>query len=266
LLEVGGSGPIFLQRATTPVSIARYTAEPAMSPANVFELPELHNATRVFRDRADAGLHLAGMLEGFRGSGALVLGIPAGGVPVAAEVARRLALPLDVLVVSKVLLPWTTEAGYGAVAFDGSVWLNQDSIDYYGLDEATVEAGIQAAKTKVQRRLRRFRGDRPFTAVRDRPVILVDDGLAAGSTLRAAIAAVKRAGAGRITVAIPTGHARAVEDIGGLVDRLYCANIRGGLRFAVADAYEQWRDVGEDEVAEILRCHNPDESGDITGG
>ncbi|HEX22043.1 MAG TPA: phosphoribosyltransferase [Chromatiales bacterium] len=226
-----------------------------MPPANIIELPELHDATGVFRDRADAGRRLAGMLEEFRGSGAWVLGIPAGGMPVAAEVARRLELPLDVLVVSKVLLPWTTEAGYGAVAFDGSVWLNPDYIDYYGLDAATVEAGVSAAKAKVERRLRRFRGDRPFTAVRDRPVILVDDGLAAGSTLRAAVAALKRAGAGRIIVAVPTGHARSVEEIGGLVDRLYCANIRGGLRFAVADAYEQWSDVSEDEVAEILHRH-----------
>ena len=223
-----------------------------MTPANIIELPELRDATRVFSDRIDAGRRLAGMLEEFRGGEALVLGIPAGGVPVAAEVARCLALPLDVLVVSKVLLPWTTEAGYGAVAFDGSVWLNPDFIDYYGLDEATVEAGVSAARTKVARRLRRFRGDRPFTAVRGRPVILVDDGLAAGSTLRAAVAALERAGAGQIIVAVPTGHARSVGEIARLVDRLYCANIRGGLRFAVADAYEQWSDVSEDEVAEIL--------------
>lgn len=216
-------------------------------------LPELQDTRFVFEDRRDAGRQLATLLESYRGSDALVLGIPAGGVPVAAEIARILHLPLDVAVVSKVLLPWTTEAGYGAVAFDGSVWLNRDYVDHYGLDEATVEAGVQAARSKVQRRVRRFRGDRPLPVLVGRPVILVDDGLAAGSTLRAAIQALRRAGAEQIVVAVPTAHRESAEAIAREVEALYCPNIRGGLRYAVAEAYRHWRDVEEDEVEALLR-------------
>ena len=224
-----------------------------MPASNIIELAELRDTTRVFHDRIDAGQRLAGMLEEYRGSNALLLGVPAGGVPVAAEIARRLRLPLDILAASKVLLPWNTEAGYGAVAFDGSVWLNSDYIEYYRLRPETIEEGVALAKAKVERRMQRFRGNRPFPPLKDRPVILVDDGIAAGSTLRAAIEAVKNAGAEQVIVAVPTGHSRSVEEIAGLVDRLYCANIRSGLRYAVAEAYEQWTDVSENEVAELLR-------------
>ncbi len=219
----------------------------------IIERSDLRDTTRVFRNRTHAGEILAEMLEEFRGSDAIVLGIPAGGVPVAAEVARRLQLPLDVAVASKVLLPWTTEAGYGAVAFDGNVWINQEYVAHYGLSPATVEEGIARARAKVEQRVRRFRGDRPMPELRGRAVILVDDGLAAGSTLRAAISAVKKAGAGRIIVAVPTGHAHAVKSIAREVEALYCANIRSGLRFAVADAYENWTDVDEAEVDALLQ-------------
>ncbi len=224
-----------------------------MPPSNIIDLPELRDSTGVFHDRADAGQRLAAMLVEYRGSNALLLGIPAGGVPVAAEIARELDLPLDILGASKVLLPWNTEAGYGAVAFDGSVWLNPEYIEHYRLRQETIEEGVAAAKTKVQRRMQRFRGDRPFPPLKDRPVILVDDGIAAGSTLRAAITAVQNAGAGQIIVSVPTGHSHSVEQIAGLVDKLYCANIRSGFSFAVAAAYEQWTDVSEDEVAAILK-------------
>jgi predicted phosphoribosyltransferase len=220
--------------------------------------PELQDTRFVFEDRQDAGRQLAEMLGAWRDSDALVLGIPAGGVPVAAEIARALNLPLDVAVASKVLLPWTTEAGYGAVAFDGSVWLNQDYLDHYGLDKATVEAGVQAAREKVERRVRRFRDDRPMPKLAGRPVILVDDGLAAGSTLRAAIRALRKAGADQLIVAVPTGHRQSVEAIADEVEAIYCPNIRGGLRYAVAEAYRNWYDVEESEVEAILREFNPD--------
>ena len=206
----------------------------------------------MFRNRIHAGEVLAGMLEQYRGSNALVLAIPAGGVPVAAEIARRLGLALDVAVVSKVLLPWTTEAGFGAVAFDGSVWINEEDVLDYHLSRADVQRSTERARDKVERRLRRLRGKRPLPSFAARQLILVDDGIAAGSTLRTAIAALRGKGAGEIAVAVPTGHLRSVELIAGLADAVYCANIRSGSHYAVADAYEQWRDLGEDEVAAIL--------------
>ena len=218
----------------------------------VHEIASLRDHAPVFRDRIHAGEVLAGMLEAYRGSNALVLAIPAGGVPVAAEIARRLGLALDVAVVSKVLLPWTTEAGFGAVAFDGSVWINEEDVRDYRLSRADVQRSTERARDKVERRLRRLRGKRPLPSFAARQLILVDDGIAAGSTLRTAIAALRGKGAGEIAVAVPTGHLRSVELIAGLADEVYCANIRGGSRYAVADAYEEWRDLGEDEVAAML--------------
>lgn len=206
----------------------------------------------MFHDRTRAGEVLAGMLEAYRGSSALILAIPAGGVPVAAEIARRLGLGLDVAVVSKILLPWTTEAGFGAVAFDGSVWINEEDVLDYHLSRADVQRSTERARDKVERRLTRLRGKRPLPLFAARQLILVDDGIAAGSTLRTAIAALRRQGASEIVVAVPTGHLRSVQLIAELADAVYCANIRGGSRYAVADAYAEWRDLNEDEVAAIL--------------
>ena len=219
----------------------------------IHDLSELRNRVQVFRDRAHAGDMLAGMLSGFRGSGALVLGIPAGGVPVAATVATTLGLELDAAVVSKILLPWTTEAGYGAVAFDGSTWIDRRAVVRFGLTDAEVLEGTEKARAKVVRRVALLRGGRALD-VAGRTVILVDDGIAAGSTLRAAIAALRGQGVARLVVAVPTGHGRSLADLVDDVDALYCANVRHGVSFAVADAYQAWRDVAEDEVVEALRA------------
>src|SRR5437763_9318584 len=113
-----------------------------------------------FRDRAHAGRELAKLLADFRGAAALVLAIPAGGVPVAAAIAQELGLPLDVVPVSKVLYPWTTEAGYGAVAFDGSVLLDEAAIERHGLKPAQVDKAVADARTKVERRAARLRQGR----------------------------------------------------------------------------------------------------------
>src|SRR3989338_6992886 len=128
---------------------------------NIFDLPELRNRVRVFRDREHAGKVLAGMLESMRGARACVLGIPAGGIPVAQVIARDLELKLDTAVVSKITLPWNTEAGYGAVAFDGTVCLNQDLVESLALGEAVVNDGIARTRDKVDARLKRLRGGRP---------------------------------------------------------------------------------------------------------
>src|SRR5438270_9015536 len=125
-----------------------------------------------FRDRTHAGRELANMLEELRGTAALVVAIPAGGVPVAAAIATQLGLPLDVLPVSKVLYPWTTEAGYGAVAFDGSVWLDDSRMQGHGLEPAQIEHAIAEARAKVERRMLRLRAGRPGLALEGRLVII----------------------------------------------------------------------------------------------
>jgi putative phosphoribosyl transferase len=223
-------------------------------PANkVFDLTEMRNRGRVFRDRTQAGTVLADMLEPHRGTGTLVLAIPAGGVPVAAEIATRLGLALDLAVVSKITLPWNTESGYGAVAFDGTVRLNQDLIAALDLPEALVQEGIARTREKVARRVRQLCGDRHLPDLTRRAVILVDDGLASGFTMHTAVEALHHLAAGKVIVAVPTGHAEAVARIAALVDSLYCPNIRQGMGFAVADAYEHWTDVSEATVAAIMQ-------------
>lgn len=223
-----------------------------MSTKNVYTLPELENHEDVFRDREHAGDVLAGMLRDYRRSEALVLGIPAGGVPVATTVATQLGLSFAILPVSKILFPWTTESGFGAVAFDGTEWINEDIVQDYELDADTVQTATKSAQEKVQRRVQRFHAKYPFPKLKDRTVIIVDDGIAAGSTIRAGILALQKAQAGKIIIAIPTGHDSSLYPIAKLVDTLYCANLRGGYSFAVASAYQNWTDVSEDEVAIIL--------------
>lgn len=218
----------------------------------IVDLPELRNRAQVFRDRTQAGIVLARMLGEFCGSEALILAIPAGGVPVAAEVAKRLGLLLELSVVSKITLPWSTESGYGAVAFDGTVRLNEKLIAVLALRPEVVLNGIAKTKEKVARRVQELRGERALPDLKHRIAILIDDGLASGFTLFTAVDAIRRLAADKIIVAVPTGHADAVAQIAAVTDSLYCPNIRQGMSFAVADAYEHWADVDEGTVVRLL--------------
>jgi len=224
----------------------------------IFDLPKLRNRLGVFQDRASAGKVLAGMLVEHRDSDAVVMGIPAGGVAVAVEIARKLNLALDVAVVSKITLPWNTEAGYGAVAFDGTVMLNEELLSRLNLSDQEIQTGIKKTEQKVSRRVTMFRGDRPLPDF-SRPILLVDDGLASGFTLRVAIKALRRNGATNVILAVPTAHSVSVQGILEEVEAIYCPNLRGGLSFAVADAYEQWSDLDEQEVIRILQGFNSDQ-------
>ncbi len=232
------------------VPLAAVPREAEMHSATVHELPDLRDRPGVFDDRRDAGRILAGMLERYAGSDALVLAIPSGGVPVALEIAGALGLDLDVAVVSKILFPWTTEAGFGAVAFDGTVWVDPGRM--LGMTDSMIERQIEAARTKVRRRMRRLRGDRPLPRLEGRTAILVDDGLASGSTMRVAVSAVRGLQPDAVVVAVPTGHAHTVSAMARRVDAIYCPNVRSGTPFAVADAYRRWYDEDEEQVARLL--------------
>ena len=150
------------------------------------------------------------------------------------------------------LLPWNTESGYGAVACDGSVWIDEEAASRYSLSRAQIDKGIAQARAKVERRKERLRGARPAPELSGRPVILVDDGIAAGSTMRTAIAALRKHAPAQIVVAVPTAHDRSIAAIRGLADEVVCPDVRGGASFAVADAYEIWRDVDEEDAAALL--------------
>jgi len=224
----------------------------AVDHPKIFDLPQLRNRVRVFRDRTSAGKVLAGMLDAYRGSDALVMGIPAGGIAVAVEIAKELHLALDIAVVSKITLPWNSEAGYGAVAFDRTVMLNEELLSHLNLSKQEIQTGIKKTEQKVSRRVTMFRGNRPLPDF-NRPIILVDDGLASGFTLRVAIKALRQASATNVILAVPTAHSESVQMISEEVEAIYCPNLRSGLSFAVADAYEEWSDLDEQEVIRILQ-------------
>ena len=222
------------------------------SGGRIIEDEERRNRTGVFEDRADAGRVLARMLEEHAGSNAQVMAVPAGGVPVGAEVAMRLGLALDVAIVSKITLPWNTEVGYGAVAFDGTVRVHRALAAAVGLTEEQIRGGIERTTARVERRVRRLRGDKPWPDLREKPVIVVDDGLASGFTMLVALEALRGKGADRLVVAVPTAPGDTVARLAERADSVYCANVREGTPFAVADAYHEWTDLCEDDVAGIL--------------
>jgi putative phosphoribosyl transferase len=225
----------------------------ARLPGNVIEMAELRDRDAVFRDRGHAGEIMAGMLNRYRGSRAILFAVPSGGVPVAAVMAERLRLRLEVAVVSKITMPWNTEAGYGAVAFDGSVLLNRGILSRIGLSEKEIEEGQRETLEKVERRLKKFRGDRPLPDLEATTAIVIDDGLASGFTMLAAIGALRAIGGRDVVVAVPTASATAVELVAPAVESLYCANFRGGASYAVASAYKHWEDVEEEVAVGIFR-------------
>jgi len=221
-------------------------------PKNVVDLPELRDRIAVFRDRDHGGEILAKMLKDHTGGDATVMAIPAGGVPVAKVMAERLNLPLYLAVVSKITLPWNTEAGYGAVAFDGTVRLNDNLVARFGLTKEQIQEGIAKTSQKVAKRVKTLWGAGTWPGFSGQEAILVDDGLASDFTVLVAIEALKKTGIGSLNIAVPNGYESSIRRIASEVDTLYCANIRGGFSFAVADAYVKWSDVGEGEVANLL--------------
>lgn len=218
----------------------------------IIEEQQLRDHISVFADRAEAGRALAGLLRPLVAENALVLAIPAGGFPVALAISQTLHRPLDFLVASKLLLPGNTEAGFGALAFDGSDWLNWPLIERYRLSPEDIETSRDQAYAKVRRRFQVLcAGHVPEVA--GRQVILVDDGLASGATLYAALEAVGKLNPRQVVVAVPTGSENSVQTLADRCDRLVCANVRSGYPFAVASAYRNWEDVDEQVLLEWLQ-------------
>jgi len=217
----------------------------------------LRDKVYVFKDRKEAGTLLAQRLSGYKGVDGIVLGIPSGGVPVAFEVAKTLGLPLDLIIVRKVQIPDNPEAGFGAVGPSGEVLLNREVISQLHLTEKEVESQIQMARDIIKRRNELFREGLPFPSLKDKVVIIVDDGLASGYTMLSSVDFIKRHKPDKVIVAVPTAPKRTVALILSQVDEIVCLNVRSGVIFAVADAYEKWYDLKDDEVISILRgFHN----------
>jgi len=221
--------------------------------ARVNDEPALRERVLVFRDRFQAGRLLVKKLQEYSGKdNVIVLAIPAGGVPVGHSVAKKLSVPMDVVVVRKIQIPWNTEAGFGAVTWDGETVLNETLVKQLGLTRKEIEESISKTKKNIQERLKKFRGDKPMPDFKDKVVILVDDGLASGFTMLATARSARKRRPNKIVVAVPTASLSAVKLLVPEVDEIVCLNIRSGSSFAVADAYENWYDLTDEEVIRIL--------------
>jgi len=205
---------------------------------------------RAFRNRAEAGRRLAGALRHLAGrTDVLVLGLPRGGVPVAYEVATALGAPLDVFVVRKLGVPGQPELAFGAIA-SGGVRVLSEEIGRR-LDPRIVEVVTSREQEELTRREHAYRGDRPPLAVAGKTVVLVDDGLATGASMRAAVMALRAGGPARIVVAVPTAAPEACDEFRHEVDEVICADTPAYF-IAVGERYDDFRDTGDEEVRALL--------------
>jgi len=214
---------------------------------------EFEDLVYVFRDRFDAGLKLAEWLSSLGVRADMVYAIPAGGVPVGFMVAKTLSIGLDVLVCRKLLIPWNREAGFGAVTPDGSYFYDTVLALSLGLTLEDIEHSIKEQLVEIKRRLQIYRCGEEYSPLNGRNVLIVDDGIAAGFTMIAASRFLRKIGASRVVVAVPTCHVESAYRVAGEADEVYCLNPRSGPIYAVADAYIEWRDLEDKDVLEVLR-------------
>jgi putative phosphoribosyl transferase len=205
----------------------------------------------VFADRADAGRRLAERLEHLRGRSVGVLGLPRGGVPVAAEVARALHAPLDVIVVRKVGVPGQPELAMGALGEDGVEVRNEEVLRRIEVTPDDWAAAVSRERAEVARRALRFRGDRPRLPLDGRTVVIVDDGVATGSTARAACQVAQAEGAARIVVAVPVAPPAWTTPLDDVADELVCLETPRRF-FAVGEAYRDFTQLTDELVVACL--------------
>ena len=208
----------------------------------------------VFHDRRDAGRQLGRALRNYERANPLVLGLPRGGVPVADEVAIALHAPLDVVIVRKLGSPMNPECGFGAVGEGGALVTDEGARREVGVGDEELRRIIGRERAEIERRIALYRENRPMLDVTGRTVIVVDDGLATGSTASAAISVLRHLGAGRIVLAVPTGSAQAVELLRSRADEVLCLQTPEWFR-AVGAQYEDFAQTTDHEVIEILRQH-----------
>jgi predicted phosphoribosyltransferase len=212
-----------------------------------------------YPNRTVAGQTLASRLTSYSGRpDTLILALPRGGVPVAHEIARALHLPLDVFVVRKVGVPGYEELAMGAIASGGVRVMNDDLVQHLGLQSVAVTRAIARASDVLSQREQAYRGNRPAPAVRGRTVILVDDGLATGATMQAAVKALRVQGAGRIVVAVPVASPDVCETIGDEVDEIICTEMPEPFH-AVGLWYDDFSQTTDDEVRALLEKRDPQE-------
>ncbi|MFO7592355.1 MAG: phosphoribosyltransferase family protein [Acidimicrobiia bacterium] len=220
---------------------------------------------RRFRDRREAGRRLAGALAAYAGPDVVVLGLPRGGVPVAAEVADALGAPLDVIVVRKLGVPSQPELGMGAIGEDGVRVLDLEMVRRAGVTPSAVEVVEHRERAELERRVQRFRGDRPPVPIEGRTAIIVDDGVATGGTARAAVQVARAHGAARVVLAVPVAAPEAVRDLAGVADDVIALETPEFMR-AIGYWYDDFTQTSDEDVVALLsRAHERTAAGSPSG-
>ena len=188
--------------------------------------------------------------------------IPNGGVPVTEGFCSKFNMNYEILIVRKIKIPYNPEAGFGAIAPNGSLILNKPLVEQLGLKQDEIMKIAKLRLNEIQSRIMKFRGSREIEKISKKDAILVDDGIASGYTILTAIKSLRKYHPEKIIVAVPTGHDQSINLISKEADEVYCLNIRSGLSFAVADAYKTWYDVDDEEVMDYLKkaWNNPSSS------
>lgn len=223
-------------------------------------------ATYRFRNRSDAGRQLAGALAKFaHRPEVIVAALPRGGVPVGHEIAKALGCPLDVLIVRKLGVPGQEELAMGAIASGGVRVLNREVVSMLNIPPEEIERTARREQRELERRERAYRGNRPPLQVRDRVVLLVDDGLATGTTMRAAVSALRKLGAKQVVAAVPVGAAASCESLRGEVDELVCLLQPEDL-IAISMWYDEFPQTTDEEVQALLKGAEPSLPEKLAGG
>jgi len=215
-----------------------------------------------FVDRADAGRRLAAQLSYLRDEPVVVLGLPRGGVPVAYEIATALGAPLDVVVVRKLGVPFQPELGMGAIGEDGARVVNPEVVRMAGVTERQIAEVEARERAELERRARRFRGDRPRVPLTGRTAVVVDDGIATGATVRAALRAIRRRGPAQLVLATPVAPRDVIADLSEEADAVVCLETPQPF-WAVGAAYLDFDQVGDEAVIATLARFPPEGGGPL---
>ena len=206
-----------------------------------------------FIDRRNAGRVLASRLAKYTGrDDVVVLALPRGGVPVAYEVASALGVPMDVFLVRKLGTPGHRELAMGAIASGGVRVVNEDVVHWYGISDSAIQRIAREEQEELERRERAYRGDRPAPDLTNRILILIDDGLATGSTMRAAAQAVRARRPARVVIAVPVGAPQTCAELAAVADEVICARMPEPFS-AVGQWYLNFDQTDDDEVRELLQ-------------
>jgi putative phosphoribosyl transferase len=204
-----------------------------------------------FVNRVDAGKRLASALANFKGEDAVVLAIPRGGVVVAYEISKELGVPLDIIVPRKIGSPGNPELAIGAVTEDGTTILNEQLVSDLGVADSFISEESKRQQTEIRRRLASYRGDAPYPNLKDRVVIVVDDGIATGYTMKAALASVRKKGAKSIVVAIPVGPPSTIKELEKMADHVICL-YTPEVFYAIGEFYQDFSQTTDEEVKTLL--------------